>query len=114
MTDFYNITNSSNEGNKYIFTTIINAQHPVFQGHFPNNPIVPGVMSLMMVRECVESIIKRKTHFSYIKEIKYIQAIVPDGNELTISVELDGNTIAGEVANSQGANLLKLKATLAD
>ncbi|MBE6340738.1 MAG: hypothetical protein J6Y72_09320 [Bacteroidales bacterium] len=113
MTDFYNIISNSSEGNKHAYVVKINEHHRVFEGHFPGNPIVPGVMSLMMIRECAERQLGHATRFAYIKDVKYIQAIVPNGEEITIKFDLDGNNIAGEVNDSTGVSLLKIKATLA-
>ena len=113
MQDFYNIISTQSEGNKHSYVVKINANHRVFEGHFPGNPIVPGVMSLMMIRECAERQLGHATRFAYIKDVKYIQAIVPNGENINVCFDLNGNDIAGEVTSAEGTSLLKIKATLA-
>ncbi|MBR6249969.1 MAG: hypothetical protein IKR17_02100 [Bacteroidales bacterium] len=113
MVDFYNIISNSSDGNRHSYVVKINANHRVFEGHFPGNPIVPGVMSLMMIRECAERQLGRTTHFAYIKDVKYIQAIVPNGEAINVCFDLDDNNLSGEVSSTSGTSLLKIKATLA-
>lgn len=113
MDEFYKII-STQEGQDYTeYIVKINKEHKVFTGHFPGNPIVPGVMSMMMVRECIENKIGRKTRFASISQCKYQQAIIPDDNQLIIRISIDDNlNIKGEIISNEGRTLMTIKGTL--
>ena len=34
---------------KYRFSLELNPEHPVYEGHFPGNPVVPGVCQVQMI-----------------------------------------------------------------
>jgi len=60
--------------------------HPVYQGHFPGNPITPGVLTLKMVRECVSRYIGRELHYASIKSCRLV-AMVRPGDTLRLTME---------------------------
>lgn len=41
--------------NGFKTVVIFNWEHPVFKGHFPSKPVVPGVLLMQMVKECFET-----------------------------------------------------------
>lgn len=58
LKDFYKIISLENTvDSKYKAVISINEQHDVFKGHFPGNPIMPGV--------CMMQIIKRADGANY-------------------------------------------------
>jgi 3-hydroxyacyl-[acyl-carrier-protein] dehydratase len=56
---------------------LLNSEHPVFKGHFPGNPILPGVCTVQIIRELVESALGRELTLSRAGSIKYIGFISP-------------------------------------
>ena len=43
LKDFYTLnTLQQIAANTYLCTLTLNAEHPIFKGHFPNNPVTPG------------------------------------------------------------------------
>ncbi len=113
MDNFFEIINRNIDGENIIYTVRINPNHRVFEGHFPGNPIVPGVMSLMMIRQCAEEKLGYQTRFSQISQCKYTGLIVPNGENLLVNFRLDDKTINAEIIGSSGDFLIKLKALLA-
>ena len=112
MEDFFSILGHTvDSAQKHIYTVRINPEHVVFGGHFPGKPIVPGVMTMMTVRQCADAAQNIRTRFENIKEIKYMQTIVPDGNPITISISLDGLSLQAEVVSHDGLQLMKIKGT---
>ena len=57
--DFFEISDINNAENGSIEALIkINKDHAIFNGHFPEFPIVPGVCMIQMVKEIVCSLQK--------------------------------------------------------
>ena len=50
---------------------------PVFAGHFPNQPLVPGVFQLEMARLGAEWLIGEQLGISEISRAKFLRPIVP-------------------------------------
>src|ERR1700681_1606274 len=65
----------------------INPFHPIFDGHFPGIPVVPGVCMLQMVKEIIESVIGRTTRLVKSDQAKFLSVIDPRINTI-IQAEL--------------------------
>jgi 3-hydroxyacyl-[acyl-carrier-protein] dehydratase len=55
----------------------INPTHQIFEGHFPGQPVVPGVCMLQMVKEILESSMKKKLILLHADHIKFLSMIDP-------------------------------------
>ena len=64
------------EGN-YNVQVLINENHEIFKGHFPDNPVVPGVFLIQMVKEIIELNEKQKFQIKKSDEIKFVNMVVP-------------------------------------
>jgi len=53
------------------------AEHPVFSGHFPGNPIVPGVMLLEWVLREVAQSLGRAPAALRLREAKFFTPLAP-------------------------------------
>lgn len=54
------------------------ATHKVFEGHFPDNPIVPGVCTLNMISDIVRDNVGGNYRIKEASNVKYLQLIRPD------------------------------------
>ena len=85
--DFYKIVNISENGNEIHAVVELNSNHPVYDGHFKEQPVVPGVMQLQIVKEILEYQLNQELFMNDIKQVKYLKPIVPNNNlELKISI----------------------------
>ena len=67
----------------------IEATHPSLPGHFPGQPVVPGVVLLDRVAACVEQASGR--HFATLPVVKFMQPVLPDQTvELSVRMEAAG------------------------
>jgi 3-hydroxyacyl-[acyl-carrier-protein] dehydratase len=67
----------------------INPDHNIFKGHFPGQPVVPGVTYIEMIREIMELVIKKKIFLKEASNIKFLSITNPVLNpELNISFSL--------------------------
>ncbi len=90
-------------------------EHPIFEGHFPQQPVVPGVCTLTIVKECIGKAMQREVLFETIKECKYLSALLPfEGLSIVLDFVLtDSRQLKGTVTRQDnGQTILKLKATL--
>ena len=89
------------------------ADHPVYAGHFPGKPVVPGACTLTIVRECLAQAVGRRLMFGRIKECKFVSALVPRaGLTLVLDLKTDGcGFLRGQVLCGE-RTILKLQAEL--
>lgn len=54
-----------------------NKSHDIFRGHFPGQPVVPGVCMLQIIKELMESSLGRKLALQESSQMKFLQFIDP-------------------------------------
>lgn len=59
---------------------ILNPDHPVFEGHFPGNPILPGVCTLQIAKELLEKLTGMELMLMKAVNIKYLGFVNPITN----------------------------------
>ncbi|MEI6433556.1 MAG: 3-hydroxyacyl-ACP dehydratase [Bacteroidota bacterium] len=79
---FFNIdtvTLSELSGNQLQISALVllNPSHQIFQGHFPGNPVVPGVCQIQMIKELIEQGIKKTIRLTESDNIKFLLMINP-------------------------------------
>ena len=92
--DFFYITSLDQEGGKINAILEINANHKIFGGHFPGQPVVPGVCMMQMVKEILESVLSQNTRLVSAGHLKFLTVIDPTEN----------NMIHAELKYSAGEN----------
>lgn len=55
-----------------------NPAHPVYQAHFPGNPITPGACLLQTAGEVLQQKTSRPLYLKSSKNIKYLSLLVPE------------------------------------
>lgn len=63
-------------------TVIINAGHRIFEGHFPGQPVVPGVCMMQMVKEVTEYVAEKKLNMDSAGDMKFLAIIDPRENNI--------------------------------
>lgn len=76
----------------------IDPAHPALAGHFPGNPVVPGVVVLERVAAALEA--WRGTAVGKL-DVKFVRPLRP-GEEATIALDGDGARVRFEVARADG------------
>lgn len=113
----YNTTHRQDCEGGTIFTVEINGSHKVFEGHFPSMPVMPGVCTLMIIKQLSSEIIGRPLRFEQIKECKFVSAILPNKcnvveMKVLISKDESGYYKVTSMAVCEGKIVLKLKADM--
>jgi 3-hydroxymyristoyl/3-hydroxydecanoyl-(acyl carrier protein) dehydratase len=79
------------------------ADHPSLPGHFPGNPIVPGVLLLDCVGAGLEQATGRR--MASVPKVKFASVLRPDEHALALC-EVDGNNARfSVVAQRDGASV---------
>jgi 3-hydroxyacyl-[acyl-carrier-protein] dehydratase len=65
---------------------ILKKEHPVFKGHFPGNPILPGVCTVQIVGEILQYALKKELMLTRASTIKYLGFINPN---ITPAIQCD-------------------------
>jgi 3-hydroxyacyl-[acyl-carrier-protein] dehydratase len=103
--ELFTFTGIIAEGDVVKANVIIDPTHPIFEGHFPGQPVLPGVCTTQMVKELLENYIQKKTRLVKALDIKFLAVIVPQADKL-IRIELKTAATAD--------NLIKAEASLSD
>jgi 3-hydroxyacyl-[acyl-carrier-protein] dehydratase len=75
---FYNNEKTiSSDHNKLITRIKLNKDHDIYNGHFPNNPITPGVIIIQIIKEILEEHLGCELFLREIINIKYVSPINP-------------------------------------
>lgn len=56
---------------------VLNADHIIFQGHFPGMPVVPGVCLLQMFKEVLEKLCERELQLFKETNMKFMAVLNP-------------------------------------
>jgi 3-hydroxyacyl-[acyl-carrier-protein] dehydratase len=80
INELYQIKSSvrENDGSNLVVLVRLNREHPVFEGHFPGNPILPGVCTVQMVKEIIEKEIDKDLMLHKTGNIKYLGFVNPE------------------------------------
>ncbi len=90
LNDLYVIKTFHSESvNKLTAKIEINRDHAIFTGHFPGNPILPGVCTIQILKEIIGVHIGSKVNLSKALNIKYLSFIDPDkNNQIDFDIDL--------------------------
>ena len=80
--NFYDILQSNQDG----YTIRFNSQHPIFSGHFPEHPIVPGACLVQIAEELAAQTYGHPVRFTAIRDLKLRQPITPS-QEIVICIQ---------------------------
>lgn len=91
LNGLYKIIRILQEGksNKISILIRLNPSHEIFKGHFPGNPLLPGVCIVQILKEILIFRLDKKLILNSASSIKYLSIINPGVHSLiNIDVEL--------------------------
>lgn len=95
--NFFTIAAKTTTGKTVVATIDINALHPIFEGHFPGQPVVPGVCMMQMIKELVEAETKNKLQLRKADHLKFLAVINPLENPTIVAEFSYDNNEAGDI-----------------
>ena len=85
----YTTDHFSFEDNTVNASITLNNDHDIFKGHFPGNPILPGVCSIQIIKELTEKALDRSLFLSVSSNVKFWETVNPDVNpKLVLSIAI--------------------------
>ena len=84
----YSIVSFEQKVQKVQVSVKLHKEHEVFKGHFPGNPVMPGVCMIQMIKELTEKATGKELFLSVASNIKFMAIINPEKND-TIQLVLD-------------------------
>lgn len=93
LQDFYTLDTLENlENGKHLATITLNKNHAIFKGHFPGNPVTPGVCMMQIIKEITEGILHINLQMTTTSNVKFMALINPEVNAtLTLELEISEN-----------------------
>ena len=118
VNDFFSVQDAHVKTGNVTARLIINKDHEILKGHFPGQPVVPGVCMMQMIKELLETQTRRSFRITEADNIKFLAIINPDeNNEVDAQlhfVEDDGRINIHASLFSGETTYFKIKATLQD
>ena len=87
---FYSVKEFNFTDNQIKSIIELNPEHDVFKGHFPNNPVTPGVCMLQILKELTEQATKTNLFIKECSNVIFMALINPEVNPiLAISIDIN-------------------------
>ncbi len=94
LKNYYTILGEDIKGQQASFLIKLNAAHEIFKGHFPDFPLLPGVVQIELLKELMERSIGKTLELKEAKNIKYLGMINPKEQQ-QLKVNIAWTTEAG-------------------
>ena len=100
--DFYTVIDRQVDGEATVFTVALNPSCKVYEGHFPGEPVAPGVCNIQMLKECAELVAGKPLTLRAISQCRMTKLITPkECPTLQVQVQLDGEKLTGSILHCE-------------
>lgn len=91
LTDFYTLgSHEKAENGSFTAHISLNKDHDIFKGHFPGNPVTPGVCMMQIVKELTEEFTGKKLFLRSASNVKFMAIINPfETPDLTLQLDIN-------------------------
>ncbi len=87
--NYYKLISMHSDGTSGVFHLSLRPDCEVYRGHFPGNPVCPGVCNIQMIKECAERLTGQRLHISRIRRCRLTAVATPTAcPELTVKIDL--------------------------
>ena len=117
--DYYTIENVLRLENGIVrFEISLKADCQVYEGHFPGEPVSPGVCNIQMIKECAEQVVGKSLLMNNLQQCRLTTLLTPIQHpqvEVTILLEEKGDAYKLKATIGKGEEVyLDLKAELTE
>lgn len=102
LTDFYTLLSyEKTESGSFTAQISLNKDHDIFKGHFPGNPVTPGVCMMQIVKELTEEFTGSSLFLKTASNVKFMAIINPfETPDLKIQLDITENEGDVKVKNT--------------
>ena len=101
LKDFYALNTLDVADNIATANITINKDHEIFKGHFPGNPVTPGVCMMQIIKELTEEVVGKKLMMQSSSNIKFMAIINPEKTpNLNLSLDITKTDEGYKVKNN--------------
>lgn len=86
---------------RFLFEVSFDPSHEVFKGHFPQRPVVPGVLLMQTVRECFEDASGLNSTMITAGDLKFTNPVIP-GKPVMIEISFTQKSESVFAVKSRG------------
>lgn len=116
--DYYTIDKITDTEECRQYHITLNADCPVYEGHFPGSPVSPGVCNIQMIKECAEDITGKKLFMNNLQLCRLTTLITPITHpQVVVNISVAGGEGCYKIKGSIGQGeetLLDLKAEMTE
>lgn len=111
-TDFYTVQELESTHESMSCSLVFNRAHAIFAGHFPGQPVVPGVCMIQIVRELLEQQFDKTLRLRSAAQVKFLRLITPDDEPMVhVDWKENAGTYAVNARFKSDSEIFKLSAT---
>jgi len=78
LNDFYSVRDPQQSDDSSSCIVVFNGSHEIFNGHFPSQPVVPGVCMMQMIKELMQRQLNKQLLLHSAGQVKFLQLITPE------------------------------------
>ena len=103
INDFFNITAKQETEDVLIYDIKLNPIHEIYKGHFPSQPIAPGVCLAQIIKELCENHLGQDLKMLSSRNMKFIAVLNPTKDaEVSVNIKIkDENNVFSVRASCQ-------------
>ena len=103
---YYKIGDRCGEGLNAVFRIVLLPDCDVYRGHFPGNPVCPGVCNIQTIKECVMQLTEEKLLIGTIKQCRMTAGaspvVCPEVNVTITVLPIDrGFTVTAAITDTE-------------
>lgn len=97
---YYLVESKKHEGanSEAVYVVRFDATHPIFAGHFPGHPIVPGACLVQLAEELAGMTIGQPIRFTALRNLKFRQPVTPE-QQVRVSIEFQDSNFKIQISD---------------
>lgn len=103
--NYYELISMHSSGMSGTFRIALREACEIYRGHFPGNPVCPGVCNIQTIKECAERLTGKRLRIGSIRRCRLTAVLTPASSpELDVTVHLlptdTGYTVTATVSDA--------------